>query len=179
MKLITKMIAMVLALALLISVCPTVLAEEPDYVHTLFDQSNPIVIDIQMDDEAWNSMIATASTEEYSVCNLVVNGVLYENVAIRPKGNSSKASVTSRGSERYSWRVKFDKYEKKRTCDGLDILILNNGFQDPGELKEALAYDMYAYLGADASLYNYAVVYHNGEYFGCYLALNVIKLAIG
>lgn len=171
MKLQIKLIAMILALALCMSVCPVSLAEEATYVQTLFDQSKPIEIDIQMDDETWNNMIATASSEEYSVCSLVVNGVMYENVAIRPKGNSSLASVSSRGSERFSWRIKFDKYEKKRTCDGLDILILNNGFQDPGQLKEAIAYDMYAFLGADASLYNYAIVYHNGEYFGTYLAL--------
>ena len=171
MKLQTKLFAMILVLALCVSACPVSLAEEAAYAQTLFDQSKPIEIDIQMDDEAWNNMIATASDEEYSACNLVVNGVLYENVAIRPKGNSSLASVSSRGSERFSWRIKFDKYEKKRTCDGLDILILNNGFQDPGQLKEAIAYDMYAFLGADASLYNYAVVYHNGEYFGTYLAL--------
>ncbi|MBR4539598.1 MAG: CotH kinase family protein [Clostridia bacterium] len=171
MKLQIKMPAMILALALCVSLCPVSLAEDAVYAQTLFDQSKPIEIDIQMDDETWNNMIATASSEEYSVCNLVVNGVLYENVAIRPKGNSSLASVSSRGSERFSWRIKFDKYEKKRKCDGLDILILNNGFQDPGQLKEAIAYDMYAFLGADASLYNYAIVYHNGEYFGTYLAL--------
>ncbi len=171
MKLQIKMPAMILALALCVSLCPVSLAEDAVYAQTLFDQSKPIEIDIQMDDETWNNMIATASSEEYSVCNLVVNGVLYENVAIRPKGNSSLASVSSRGSERFSWRIKFDKYEKKRKCDGLDVLILNNGFQDPGQLKEAIAYDMYAFLGADASLYNYAIVYHNGEYFGTYLAL--------
>ena len=169
-----KKLSFVLVLVQLLSTIsglPAGLAEKSTYEQTLFDQSKPIEINIQMDDEAWNSMIANASSEEYSSCNLVVNGVLYENVAIRPKGNSSLSSVSSRGSERFSWRIKFDKYEKKRTCDGLDILILNNGFQDPGQLKEAIAYDMYAFLGADASLYNYAIVYHNGEYFGCYLAL--------
>ena len=169
-----KKLSMLLALLLALTVSPLLpnaFAEESTYAQTLFDQSSPIVIDIQMEKEAWDHMIATASEEEYSPCNLVVNGVLYENVAIRPKGNSSMASVTSRGSQRYSWRIKFDKYEKKRTCDGLDILILNNGFKDPGELREALAYDMYAFLDADASLYNYAIVYLNGEYFGCYLAL--------
>ena len=169
-----KKISVLLSLVLLLSTVSGLSAaftEESTYAETLFDQSRPIEIDIRMDDEAWNSMIANASSEEYSACDLVVNGVLYENVAIRPKGNSSLSSVANRGSERFSWRIKFDKYEKKRTCDGLDILILNNGFKDPGELREALAYDMYAFLDADASLYNYAVVYHNGEYFGCYLAL--------
>lgn len=169
-----KKLSLLMALMMLLTMvsCPPAgLAEDSTYEQTLFDRSQPIVIDIQMEEEAWDSMIANASSEEYSACNLTVNGVLYENVAIRPKGNSSLSSVSSRGSERFSWRIKFDKFEKKRTCDGLDILILNNGFKDPGELREALAYDMYAFLDADASLYNYAVVYHNGEYFGCYLAL--------
>lgn len=171
-----KKLSVLLALILLLTSVSSLsvsFAKEIDttYEQTLFDHSKLIEIDIQMDKEAWDNMITTASSEEYSACNVMVNGVLYENVAIRPKGNSSMASVTSRGSERYSWRIKFDKYEKKRTCDGLDVLILNNGFNDPAEFKEALAYDMYAYLNADASLYNYAVVSVNGEYLGTYLAL--------
>ena len=167
-----KKLAFVLALVMVLALFPmSAFAADSDYVQTLFDQSKLIEIDIQMSDEDWDNMIATASSEEYSACDLVVNGELYENVAIRPKGNSSLLSVTGSGSERYSWRIKFDKFEKGRTCDGLDILILNNGFKDPGELHEALAYDMYAFLDADASLYNYAIVTVNGEYFGVYLAL--------
>ena len=128
-----KKLSVLLALILLLTSVSSLsvsFAKEIDttYEQTLFDHSKLIEIDIQMDKEAWDNMITTASSEEYSACNVMVNGVLYENVAIRPKGNSSMASVTSRGSERYSWRIKFDKYEKKRTCDGLDVLILNNGF---------------------------------------------------
>ncbi len=170
MKKLAFLLVLLLTLAVLSSLT-TGLAKESTYARTLFDQSKPIEINIIMDDETWDHMIATASDEEYSACDMEVNGVLYENVAIRPKGNSSMMSVQTLGSERFSWRIKFDKYEKKRTCDGLDILILNNGFKDPGELREAIAYDMYAFLDADASLYNYAVVYVNGEYFGTYLAL--------
>ena len=173
MKKISVLFVVVLILGM--TLLPTAIyADDSTYAETIFDQSNIIEIDIQMDEEAWNQMIATASNEEYSSCNVVVNGVLYENVGIRPKGNSSMSSVTSRNSERYSWRIKFDKYEKKQTCDGLDVLILNNGFKDPGELREAIAYDMYQFLDADASLYNYAVVSLNGEYFGVYLALECV-----
>ena len=167
-----KKLAFLLAVLMLPAVLPTTaFAAESGYEQTLFDQSRLIEIDIRMDDETWDNMIATADEEEYSACDLVVNGVLYENVAIRPKGNSSMSSVTRKDSERYSWRIKFDKYEKGRTCDGLDILILNNGFNDPGSIREAIAYDMYAYLGADASFCHFAVVTLNGEFFGLYLAL--------
>lgn len=171
MKRLTKAFSLMLALMLCVSVCPAALAVNMDYAQTLFDRNSLIEIDIQMDDEAWEHMIATASEEEYSACDLVINGVLYENVGIRPKGNSSRSSVSKRGSERFSWRINFNKYEDKLKCDGLDTLILNNGFNDPGEFREAIAYDMYAFLGADASLYNYAVVYRIGEYFGVYLTL--------
>ena len=42
-------------------------------------------------------------------------------------------------------------------------------------MKEALIYDMYQYLGADASLYNYAKLSVNGEYWGVYLALEAVE----
>jgi hypothetical protein len=42
-------------------------------------------------------------------------------------------------------------------------------------LKEALVYDMYQYLDADASLYNYAKISVNGEYWGVYLALEAVE----
>ena len=113
MKHLTQTIVLVLVLVLCQAACPVGQAVvKTEYVQTLFDQSRLIEIDIQMDDETWNHMIATASDEEYSPCNLVVNGVLYENLAIRPKGNSSLASVSRSGSERFSWRIKFDKYKK-------------------------------------------------------------------
>jgi hypothetical protein len=41
-------------------------------------------------------------------------------------------------------------------------------------MKEALIYDMYQFIGADVSLYNYAKVSVNGEYWGVYLALEAV-----
>ena len=42
-------------------------------------------------------------------------------------------------------------------------------------MKEAIVYDMYQYLDVDASLYNYAKISHNGEYWGVYLALEAVE----
>ena len=60
------------------------------------------------------------------------------------------------------------------TCDGLTSLVLNNNYSDATMMKEALTYDMFQYLGADSSLYNYAKVSVNGEYYGIYLALEPV-----
>ena len=62
-----------------------------------------------------------------------------------------------------------------QTCFGLDKLVLNNNYADATSMKEALIYDMYRYLGADASLYNYAKISDNGEYWGVYLAIEAVE----
>lgn len=51
---------------------------------------------------------------------------------------------------------------------------MNNNYADATSMKEALVYDMFQYLGADASLYNYAEIYVNGNYWGLYLALEPV-----
>lgn len=42
-------------------------------------------------------------------------------------------------------------------------------------MKETLIYDMYQYLGADASLYNYAKLSVNGAYWGLYTAVEAVE----
>ena len=62
-----------------------------------------------------------------------------------------------------------------RPASGLDKLVLNNNYADATNMKEALIYDMYQYLGADASLYNYAKISVNGAYWGVYLAIEAVE----
>ena len=95
---------------------------------------------------------------------------------IRPKGNTSLTSIANDPTtDRYSFKLEFDHYVGGQTCFGLDKLILNNNYADATNMKEALIYDMYQYLGADASLYNYAKLSVNGEYWGVYLALEAVE----
>ena len=95
---------------------------------------------------------------------------------IRPKGNTRLTSIASDPTtDRYSFKLEFDHYVDGQTCFGLDKLILNNNYADATNMKEALIYDMYQYLGADASLYNYAKLSVNGEYWGVYLALEAVE----
>lgn len=95
---------------------------------------------------------------------------------IRPKGNTSLTSIANDPTtDRYSFKLEFDHYVDGQTCFGLDKLILNNNYADATNMKEALIYDMYQYLGADASPYNYAKLSVNGEYWGVYLALEAVE----
>ncbi len=146
------------------------------YESELFDTSEIMEVNIIMDEEQWQDMLANAIAEEYYTCDVEVNGTRVYNVAIRPKGNTSLSTIAmDPDTDRYSLKLEFDRYVDGQTLLGLDKLILNNNYADSTNMKEAIVYDMYRYLGADASLYNYAKVSVNGEYWGVYLALEAVE----
>ena len=146
------------------------------YETALFDTSSVLEVNIRMDEADWNDMLANATAEEYYQCDVEIGGTTFYRVAIRPKGNTSLTSIASDPTtDRYSFKLEFDHYVDGQTCFGLDKLILNNNYADATNMKEALIYDMYQYLGADASLYNYAKLSVNGEYWGVYLALEAVE----
>ena len=167
-KHITKIIAAGMAAAVCLCLC-TVAFSGPiaaaagetgitmAYETELFDTSSILTVNILMDEAE-------------------IGGTTFYCVAIRPKGNTSLTSIASDPTtDRYSFKLEFDHYVDGQTCFGLDKLILNNNYADATNMKEALIYDMYQYLGADASLYNYAKLSVNGEYWGVYLALEAVE----
>lgn len=186
-KHITKIVAAVMAAAVCLCLCAVAFSGQltawagdkgiaQEYETALFDTSSILSVNIQMDEADWNDMLENATAETYYQCNVEVNGTMFYQVGIRPKGNTSLSAIANDDTtDRYSFKLEFDHYVDGQTCFGLDKLILNNNYADATNLKEALIYDMYQYLGADASLYNYAKISLNGEYWGVYLALEGVE----
>ena len=145
------------------------------YESSLFSTDSIIDVDVSISEEDWADLLENAIDEEYYSCDVSVNGTKYTNVGIRAKGNTSLSMVASSDSDRYSFKICFDEYVDGQSCDGLTKLVLNNNYSDATMMKEAICYDMFAFLGADASLYNYAKVSINGEYYGVYLALEPVE----
>ena len=186
-KHITKIVAAVMAAAVCLCLCAVAFSGQltawagdkgiaQEYETALFDTSSILSVNIQMDEADWNDMLENATAETYYQCNVEVNGTMFYQVGIRPKGNTSLSAIANDDTtDRYSFKLEFDHYVDGQTCFGLDKLILNNNYADATNLKEALIYDMYQYLGADASLYNYAKISVNGEYWGVYLALEGVE----
>lgn len=186
-KHITKIVAAVMAAAVCLCLCAVAFSGQltawagdkgiaQEYETALFDTSSILSVNIQMDEADWNDMLENATAETYYQCNVEVNGTMFYQVGIRPKGNTSLSAIANDDTtDRYSFKLEFDHYVDGQTCFGLDKLILNNNYADATNMKEALIYDMYQYLGADASLYNYAKISLNGEYWGVYLALEGVE----
>ena len=186
-KHITKIVAVLMALAAALCLAALAFAGQiaaaagdtgvtMAYETALFNTDSIISVNILMDQEDWEDMLANAASEEYYPCDVEINGETFYRVGIRPKGNTSLSAIVSDpDTDRYSFKLEFDHYVDGQTCWGLDKLVLNNNYADATNMKEALVYDMYQYLGADASLYNYAQISVNGEYWGVYLALEAVE----
>lgn len=145
------------------------------YEDRLFDNTKVHTVDIVMND--WDEFIDDATSEEYYTANVVIDGEYYKNVGIRAKGNTSLSTVSSLGSERYSFKIEFDHYDSTKSYHGLDKLSLNNLIQDSTMMKDYLTYTMMNEFGVASPLCSYVYITVNGSDWGLYLAVEGIEEA--
>lgn len=147
-------------------------AAEPEYVEKLFG-SDLISIEILAEESDWQTMLDNAMKEEYIMADVIINGTKFQNVGVRPKGNSSLTQVSASDSDRYSFRIKFDEYIKGQTCFGLESFVVNNMIGDNTYMKEYISYDLMTQIGVDAPCFGFANISLNGENWGLYLAVEL------
>ena len=140
----------------------------PEYTRRLFDAGRVHTLEIFHED--WEGFLAGADQEEYSPCDLVIDGEKFSRVGIRVKGNNSRRLVSDYGLERYSLKLEFDHYTSG-SYHGLDKFSLDAAFQDNSYLKNFLAYDMMAFMEVPSPLCSYVWVRVNGQDWGLFLAV--------
>ncbi|MEW9124668.1 MAG: CotH kinase family protein [Thermotaleaceae bacterium] len=149
-----------------------VIKSEEEYVSKIFG-TDIISIEIIADESDWQEMLNSATSEQYIMADVIVNGRKFQNVGVRPKGNSSLTQVASSDSDRYSFRLQFDEYIKGQTCFGLDSFVVNNMVGDNTYMKEYVSYELMKEIGVDAPYFGYADMKVNGENWGLYLAVEL------
>ena len=142
---------------------------DPEYASRIFDDSRVHTVDIRIED--WEGFLENASEEEYSECDVEIDGEVFSSVGLRAKGNNSLRLVEEFGLKRYSLKLEFDHFQDGSTYYGLDKLSLDSSYQDNSYLKNYLAYDMMEYMGVPAPLTSYVWVTVNGEDWGLFLAV--------
>ena len=180
-KIISAALAAAVSAGVLIS--PVYAATEPEivdydsfrYADTIFDDSYVHKLDIEIDESVWHFMADNATEEMYVPCNITYDDKTMNDIAIRPKGNSSLKSVSTEGNERFSFKLEFDHFHEGTLLDGLDKLSLNNLGQDTSCMKDYLTYHMMNEMGVSAPLSSFVFVTVNGEDFGLYLAVEAIE----
>lgn len=134
----------------------------------LYDKTKVHQIDVQMEQSKWNEFLSHADDEVYYPCDVVIDGERFENVGIRTKGNSSRMFVSQSKSQKYSWRIKFDKYNKYGNYYGLTELCMNNMFSDPSCMRDMLCYDALHEIDGVGPNCAWTDMYLNGELFSFY-----------
>ncbi|WP_090718028.1 CotH kinase family protein [Paenibacillus typhae] len=142
---------------------------------SLFTPDKVINVKVTIDDEDWESILANPLEKEYKSVTVDVDGTVLENVGFSTKGNLTLKSVAAMtDSDRYSFRLKFDKYDKQQTLMGLDKMVLNNSYSDPSFLREYLHYEALRAIGEDVPLTVFTNLYINGELYGFYIGVESV-----
>ncbi len=151
---------------------PEIFSITSDAYYSMLSGDKIINIDIKMTGADLASMRNYAADESYYPATVTIDGAECNTAGIRTRGNVTY--VTNARSQRYSYRLNFNKYGKGGNINGLDELCLNNMAYDPSFLREYLTYKAFAYLDAKAPLVSLAAVSVNGESAGVYLAVEAV-----
>jgi len=105
--------------------------------------------------------------EERLLGTAIINGVTYDSVGVRYKGNSSYSANRVKNP----FNIKLDYMIEDQLLDGkYGTIKLANGFSDPSFVRETLSYEI-ARKYMPACKANYANVYVNGTLIGAYTSV--------
>ena len=148
-------------------------AAAPPY-NGFFDGSIVHVINIEISEEDWQDLKDNAVEKRKYEVSAIIDGERFEEVVLSAKGNASLSRVAAMGSDRYNFKLNFNKHDKDRTYYGLDKMKLANMYNDPSYMRDYLSYRIISEAGGYAPLASNVWVTINGEDFGLYLAVEEI-----
>ena len=131
-----------------------------------YDINTINTIEITFQQSNWDYLLdqlVAAGDEERLMGSVTINGVVYDSVGVRYKGNSSYSS----NQVKNPFNIKLDYIINDQEIEGYGTLKLANAFKDPSFVRETLSYEI-ARKYFPASLSNYANVYVNGTHIGLY-----------
>ncbi|OZQ60209.1 spore coat protein CotH [Paenibacillus sp. VTT E-133280] len=149
-------------------------SDEKSLDDQVFPKDKVVDVKITLDPDDFQDMLDNASAEEYKAASVEYNGIKFDNVAVRTKGNLSLRSVVQMtDSDRYSFKISFDEYVNQNLF-GITKINLNNNYSDASYMREFLTYELAESVGLPTPKYSFVNVYVNDELKGFYLAVEQI-----
>ncbi|WP_082063258.1 CotH kinase family protein [Paenibacillus sp. IHBB 10380] len=144
-------------------------------IENVFPKDKVVDVKITIDEDDFQSMMDNASAEEVKTASVDYNGIHYDNIGVRTKGNLSLRSVVSMDdSDRYSLKLSFDEYLSSQTLYGISKINLNNNYSDASYMREYLTYELAEQMGLPTPGYSFVNVYVNDKLWGFYLAVQQV-----
>ncbi|MGB0888053.1 MAG: CotH kinase family protein [Vicingaceae bacterium] len=132
----------------------------------LYDLTNITTIELTFTDPNWDATLDSyysAGLDQRLLATCLVNGIQYDSVGVKYKGNSTYNSNQAKNP----LNIKLNYIINNQDYDDYYTLKLSNGKNDPSFVREVLSYEI-ARKYMQAPLSNYAKVYINGNYHGLY-----------
>lgn len=135
------------------------------FAQTLYNRSQIQTIEIFFSNPNWDAVLdAATSTDAYTICDSVrINGVVFDSVGVKYKGNSSYNANNAKNP----LHLNLDYIKGSQDYEGYTSIKLSNCYNDPSMLREVLSYSVFEQF-MDAPKSNYANVYINGALKGIY-----------
>lgn len=132
---------------------------------SLYDLNTIQKIEVFFSQTDWDYQMDTAKigSEGYTFADSIrINGITYDSVGIKYKGNSSYNSSNTKNPI----HIALDEF-KNQDYQGYEDIKLGNGYADPSMIREVMAYSILSnYM--DCPLSNFAQLYINNSYIGIY-----------
>ncbi|MEA3445411.1 MAG: CotH kinase family protein, partial [Bacteroidota bacterium] len=138
----------------------------------LYDINSITTIEITFSESNWDQILdnlKAAGNEERLIGSAIINGIQFDSVGVRYKGNSSYQA----NQVKNPLNIKLDHVISNQDYDGYGTLKLSNCFKDPTFVREVLSYEI-ARNYMPASKANFAKVYVNGQYIGLYTSVQSV-----
>ncbi|MFK8102843.1 MAG: CotH kinase family protein [Saprospiraceae bacterium] len=137
----------------------------------LYDIYQVKEIRINFKQEAWDVILDSlkqVNNGDRLLATIKVDGMTYDSVGVRYKGNSSYFNVRNQESSKLPFNIKANYRKKKqRFKGGYKTLKLSNVFRDPSFLREVLSYEIARkYMPAPKA--NFTRLYVNDQLLGLY-----------
>lgn len=131
-----------------------------------YDRSTVQTIEIFFGFSNWDAQLdaLASTTEDYLLADSVrINGVTYDSVGVKYKGNSSYNANNNKNP----LHIELDYTHGSYDYQGYTDIKLQNGYQDPSMIREVLSYAILEQY-MDCPKANFANVYINGSLRGLY-----------
>lgn len=138
-----------------------------------YDRSTIQTIEIFFPFSNWDSQLdaLATTTEDYLLADSVrINGVVFDSVGVKYKGNSS----FNVNNNKNPIHIELDYVHNNADYQGYTDIKLQNGYQDPSMIREVLSYAILEQY-MDCPKANFANVYINGTLRGVYSSAESIN----
>ncbi len=117
----------------------------------------------------------------YAPVDVTCDGITWQHVGMRYKGNASLASAYQKGSMKLPFRLDFSKFDDQfpdivgQRFYGFRKLLFSNGYGDPSLIREKVGQDLFRAFGVPAARTTFVAVYidygKGSKYMGLYTLL--------